>query len=342
MRLPAEWAPQSGVMVTWPRPDSDWGAQTQAVEPVFARIAAEISRRERVLITCLDDRHRTHVVRCLEQTRANLSAISLYDAPSNDVWARDHGPITIIERDRPLLIDFVFNGWGGKYPAELDDRLTRALHAQGAFGATPIRSGGFILEGGSIDCDGAGTLLTTSCCLLTPGRNAGWSRRRFETELHDALGVDRVLWLDNGYLAGDDTDSHIDMLARFCDRRTIAHAACADPSDEHYAALQAMARELADFRDSEGRPYRLIPLPLPRAKYDASGLRLPASYANFLIINGAVLVPVYDDPADDTALSQLRAAFPDREVIAIPCLPLIAQYGSLHCATMQLPEGVLE
>jgi agmatine/peptidylarginine deiminase len=341
MTLPAEWWPQSGIMLTWPRPDSAWGGRTDAVEAVFARIAAEAGRRERVVIACADEAHRARVARCLEQAGADPGATRCFLAPSNDVWARDHGPITVIEDGRPVLLDFVFNGWGGKYPAGLDDRLTATLHAQGAFGGTPLRACDFVLEGGSIDSDGAGTLLTTSCCLLTPGRNAGWSRERIERRLIDVLGVGRVLWLENGYLAGDDTDSHVDMLARFCDTRTIAHSACDDAADEHHAALGAMARELAAWRDGEGRPYRLVPLPLPRARHDAEGRRLPASYANFLIINGAVLVPVYDDPADGVALERLRTCFPARDVIAVPCLPLIAQYGSLHCATMQLPHGVI-
>jgi agmatine deiminase len=341
MTLPAEWAPQSGVMLTWPRPDSAWGQKTRAVERVFAEVAACISRYEGVLITCLDPAHRAHVEGLLKEAGAEMDAFRFYLAPSNDVWARDHGPITVFEDLRPVLLDFVFNGWGGKYPADLDDALTRVLHSRGAFGATPIRRIDFVLEGGGIDTDGAGTLLTTSSCLLAPGRNPGWSRERFEREFRAAMGITRVLWLDHGYLAGDDTDGHVDMLARFCDEHTIAHVACDDRFDEHFDALQAMGRELAGFRDRRGQPYRLIPLPLPKPKLDERGARLPASYANFLIINGAVLVPLYDDPADEIAAARLRACFPGRVIIGIRCLPLIAQYGSLHCVTMQLPRGVL-
>lgn len=340
-RLPAEWAPQSGVMLTWPRPECDWGARLPAVETVFAALAAEISRRQVLIVSCLDEAHRHHVRGLIEGARAEMDAVSLYVAPSNDVWVRDHGPITVTSKDgSPLLLDFTFNGWGGKYPADLDNRLTRGLHAQAAFGDTPIETCDFVLEGGSIDSDGAGTLLTTRACLLSPGRNAGWSQEDIERYLGQALGVTRTLWLRNGWLAGDDTDSHVDNLARFCSERTIAHATCEDPADEHYEGLADMAAELASLRDAQGRPYGLVPLPLPLAKRDGNGARLPASYANFLIINGAVLVPVYDDPADRIALDRLRAAFPDRDVIAIPALPLIGQYGSLHCATMQLPRGV--
>ncbi len=340
-RLPAEWAAQSGVLLTWPRPDSDWGEDLVIIEPVFAAIASRISHHEKVIVTCGDAAQRTRVTALIEKARGRLSQIAFPLAPSNDVWARDHGPITVIESGKPLLLDFGFNGWGGKYPADHDNHLTRSLHIEGVFGPTPLREIDFVLEGGSIDSDGQGTLLTTTQCLLAPTRNPGYNRDRIESRLRETLGVERILWLEHGWLAGDDTDSHIDMLARFCDERTIAYTACDDAGDEHYDELRRMAQELAALRTSDGRPYRLVPLPLPHAKRNRDGDRLPASYANFLIINGAVLAPVYSDPADEIALDRLRACFPDREIVDIPCLPLIAQFGSLHCATMQLPEGVL-
>lgn len=328
-------------MLTWPRPECDWGDRLAEAEAVFTALAAQISRRERVLVSCIDEDHRAHVGSLLSGAGADMGAVSLRLARSNDVWVRDHGPITVLEDGSPLLLDFTFNGWGGKYPAALDNRLTRALHAQDAFGAVPLESHGFVLEGGSIESDGAGTLLTTSSCLLGPGRNTGWSRADIEGYLEGVLGVTRVLWLEHGWLAGDDTDGHVDMLARFCDAGTIAYTACEDPADEHHPALAAMAAELAALRDRDGRPYALVPLPLPGAKHDDQGARLPASYANFLIVNGAVLVPVYEDAADAVALERLRGAFPGRAVVPVPALPLIRQYGSLHCATMQLPRGVM-
>jgi agmatine deiminase len=340
-RLPSEWAPQSGVQMTWPRPDCDWGDDIVIVEPVFAAIASRISHHEKVIVTCQDAAHQAHVAALIEHARGRLSEIVFPLAPSNDVWARDHGPITVFESGKPLLLDFAFNGWGGKYPADLDNRLTRTLHVEGIYGPTPLRSDDFVLEGGSIDSDGQGTLLTTTRCLLAPTRNTGQSQEQVEARLHETLGIDRVLWLEHGFLAGDDTDSHVDMLARFCNERTIAYTACDDPGDEHFVELQRMAQELAALRTADGRPYRLVPLPLPHAKRNRDGDRLPASYTNFLIINGAVLAPVYSDPADEIALDRLRDCFPDREIVEIPCLPLIAQYGSLHCATMQLPAGVL-
>lgn len=338
-RLPAEWEPQGGVLLTWPRADGDFAVRLDDVERVFARLGVEIARRERLIVTCADAAHRDHVHRLLDAPGA--SSIALHVAPSNDVWVRDHGPITVLVDGAPLLLDFRFNGWGGKYPADHDDRLTRALHAQGAFGPAALESVDLVLEGGSIESDGAGTLLTTRRCVLSPTRNGHLSEAQIEQRLADLLGVDRILWLDHGWLAGDDTDGHVDQLARFCDEHTIAHTVCTDPRDEHHAELDAMARELASFRDAHGRPYRLVPLPLPRPRFDADGARLPASYANFLIVDGAVLVPTYDDPeADGVALERLHQCFPGRDIVPVPALPLVAQYGSLHCATMQLPRGV--
>lgn len=336
--LPAEWAPQRAVMMTWPRPDSDWGEDLLIVEPVFAAIASQISHHQRLIVTCADRAHRDHVASLIVGARGSSQAISYPIAPSNDVWVRDHGPVTVLEDGRPVLIDFTFNGWGGKHPADADNRITRVLHGEGAFGAALLQSEDFVLEGGSIDCDGRGTLLTTTRCLLAPSRNPGLDRRQIEARLRSILGVQRVLWLEHGHLAGDDTDGHVDMLARFCNERTIVYTACDDPADEHFDDLRRMADELAALRDPDGHPYELIPLPLPRAKRDHDGKRLPASYANFLIINGAVLVPVYSDPGDEIVLDRLAGCFPDREIVDLPCLPLISQFGSLHCATMQLPE----
>lgn len=338
--LPPEWAPQSGVLLTWPHAHGDWGSRLDEVEPVFAVIAREIARRERVLIACDDTSHVTHVEARLRSAGVNMGEVSLRVAPSNDTWARDHGPITVVCRDKPLLLDFGFNGWGGKYAHDLDNVITRRLHDSGAFGKTPLESIDLILEGGSIEVDGSGTLLTTSRCLLAPTRNPRLSREQIEQELHDWLGLKRILWLDHGHLEGDDTDSHVDTLARYCDARTIAYVACDDPRDAHYADLRAMEAQLQTFRAADGSPYRLVPLPWPHARHDGER-RLPATYANFLIINGAVLVPTYRDPADAVALERLQTCFPGREIVGVDCLPIIAQYGSLHCLTMQLPAGVL-
>jgi agmatine deiminase len=204
-----------------------------------------------------------------------------------------------------------------------------------------MRSEGFVLEGGSIESDGKGTIMTTARCLMSPNRNPHFSREGIESELGRTLGADRFLWLETGHIDGDDTDSHIDTLARFCPDDTIIHVACDDPSDGHFPDIRAMVAELEGFRTMEGRPYRLIPLPWTRTVFDERGDRLPATYANFLIINGAVLVPTYDDPKDEAALRAVSTAFPGREVIGVNCLPLILQHGSLHCVTMQLPKGTI-
>ena len=340
--LPPEWAPQSAVQLTWPHAHSDWAPILDEVEPVFTAIAAAIARFEIVLVACYDSAHRDQVRTRLAAAGVPAARTRLYVAPSNDTWARDHGPIAVLCQDEATLLDYGFNGWGGKYPHDLDDRITRTLHAQGAFGDTPIEHQDLILEGGSIEVDGSGTLLTTERCLLAATRNPRLARADIERELAAHLGLTRFLWLKHGYLAGDDTDSHIDTLARLCDPNTIAYVACDDPSDEHYAELKAMEAELETFRTPNGAPYRLVPLPWPQPKRDTDGARMPATYANFLIINGAVLVPTYRDTADAVALERLRGCFPDREVIGIDCLPLIWQHGSLHCVTMQIPEGIVK
>lgn len=339
--LPPEWAPQSGVMLTWPHAHGDWADNLTATETVFVELARRIAARERVLISCYDAGHLAHVHSMLRAAGVDASRLRLHVAPSNDSWARDHGPVTVICSGEPTLLDFRFNGWGGKYPADLDNRITPTLFRAGAFGDTPLETVDLVIEGGGIEVDGSGTLLATKTCLITGTRNPGLDQAAMEKRLGELLGINRFLWLEHGWLAGDDTDGHIDTLARFCDRDTIAYVDCDNPDDEHYDVLHAMKAELESFTSVTGDPYRLIALPLPQAKTDSEGRRLPATYANFLIINGAVLVPTYNDPADAIALARLAACFPDREIVAIDALPLIGQYGSLHCVTMQLPKDVI-
>ena len=338
-RLPPEWAPQRGVMLTWPHAHSDWQPLLTEVEPVYVELARHISRFEAVLITAYDETHRHHIISLLTAAGIAQDNITLHCAPSNDSWTRDHGPISVLDQHNNLrLLDFTFNGWGGKHSAGLDNQLTRQLHAQGAFGDVPLENIDWVLEGGAIEVDGRGGLLTTTRCLLSPLRNPDLGCQALEAQFRELFGVERTLWLENGYLAGDDTDSHIDTLARFCNPSTIAYTACDNPQDEHYYELQAMEEELRAFRDADGNPYRLVPLPWPDPCHDSTGQRLPATYANFLIINGAVLVPAYGLPQDRRALATLAGCFPDRQIIGIDCRPLIRQYGSLHCATMQLPR----
>ncbi len=341
-RLPAEWERQAALMLTWPHSGGDWGADLPAVEACFERLAAAAAQYQPVLIVSPDSRTSARIRNRLRSAGASAQRLIFSEAPSNDVWARDHGPITVLRAGgRAQLLDFRFNGWGDRYPAADDDRLPRRLTEEGVIGGESYRRIEWILEGGSIDSDGAGTLLTTSSCLLNPNRNSGCAREEVEAQLQARLGVRRVLWLESGWLCGDDTDGHVDMLARFVDRYTIAHAICEDPDDPHYRSLQALRAELQAARTLQGDPYRLIELPIPAPIYDEHGNRLPATYANFVFINGAVLVPVYDDPADAVACARLAQACPGREIVRIPARELIRQGGSVHCATMQLPEGVI-
>ena len=337
-RLPAEWETQDGILLAWPHAASDWRHDLAAVESVFIRIAREISRFERVLIVAPVIEP---VWKQLHQGGVDMQQVSLHRMPTNDTWARDFGPITIFEDEVPVLLDFGFNAWGLKFAADLDNLITGNLTRLGAFGRCEVRVPGLILEGGSIESDGAGTLLTTSECLLSPNRNPHLDRQGIEQSLGRLFGVSRFLWLHNGFLAGDDTDAHIDTLARLCPDDTIVYVRCDDENDEHHASLAAMEAELRTFRTLDGTPYRLVPLPWPKPCFAADGHRLPATYANFLIINGAVLVPTYGGPQDAAALEIIGRVFPERTIIGIDCLPLINQHGSLHCVTMQLPRGVL-
>ena len=337
MRLPAEWEEQSGIQLTWPHEESDWKEDLGLVEPVFVAIGCAVTKYEKLLVVCKDS---ARVMTLLAQGGADMAQVFCVQIPSNDTWARDHGAITVDVNGVNMIVDFTFNGWGNKFEAGLDNKISKTLHSLGVFGEAPYKVVPMVLEGGAIESDGNGTLLTTSQCLLNPNRNPGWTQKKVELELSKTLGFHHFLWLHHGYLAGDDTDSHIDTLARLCDEETIAYVRCDDPSDEHYEELSKMEEELQRFVTRHNRPYRLIPLPFPAAQYDASGERLPATYANFLILNGAVLVPVYSDPKDGEALEALSRAFPNREIIPIECSPLILQHGSLHCVTMQYPFGV--
>ncbi|MGM0553315.1 MAG: agmatine deiminase family protein [Pseudomonadota bacterium] len=339
-RLPAEWEPQGAIQLTWPHAETDWAPVLNTIQPLFAHIAAEISRFEPVIIVARNAEHIEEISGFLTETEIRPNRLWFGLAPSNDTWARDHGAITVLEGDQPRLLDFTFNGWGGKYPAELDDAITRTLAAQGVFGLCTPEPTALVLEGGSIESDGDGTLLTTTRCLLSGTRNLELDRSALEQRLGELLGARRILWLEHGALAGDDTDAHIDTLARFCAPDTIAYVRCDDPQDSHFAELGAMEQELQALRQASGEPYHLIPLPWP-APIHEDGRRLPATYANFLILNGAVLLPVYGDPADTVARERLADVFPGREIVEIDCRAIIRQGGSLHCLTMQYPAAAL-
>lgn len=332
IQLPAEWAEQQFVQLTWPHAETDWAYMLDEVNTCFVNIAREIIKHENLLIVCTDT---DEVEQLLGD--ADLSRITFAEMATNDTWARDHGGITVLEDGKPVIYDFTFNGWGLKFAANHDNMITRKLYSAGIFGEARHRNCfDFVLEGGSIESDGEGTLLTTAECLLSDNRN-NLSEEDIEARLKEYFGLKKVLLLNHGYLAGDDTDSHVDTLARLCDKSTIAYVKCDDTEDEHYVELKKMKKELRQFQNSEGRYYRLIPLPMADAVYEDDE-RLPATYANFLIINGAVLMPTYNSPKDEIAKQQLQRAFPDREIVGINCLALIKQHGSLHCVTMQYPK----
>ena len=332
--LPAEWATQDFVQLTWPHADTDWAYMLEEVTECFVNIAREIVKRQQLLIVCLNAEEVETFF-----SEDELQRISFAEMPTNDTWARDHGGITVYEDGKAVVYDFTFNGWGMKFAANHDNQITRKLYQSGIFEAYGYKNCmDFVLEGGSIESDGEGTILTTAECLLSDNRNNS-SREVIEQKLKDYFGAEQILWLDHGYLAGDDTDSHVDTLARLCPNNTIAYVKCDDETDEHYEALKKMEKELQSFSTlKDGGSYNLIPLPMADTVYDEDGERLPATYANFLIINRAVLLPVYNSDKDAIAIAQMQEAFPEHEIVPIDCNALIKQHGSLHCVTMQYPR----
>jgi agmatine/peptidylarginine deiminase len=337
-RFPAEWEPQSAVLIAWPHAETDWAERLGEVEETYVALVAALTRFEPVVICVADEDLQTYAEARLRSARVDMAKVRFVPAEYDDTWLRDTGPITLRADDRFKQLDFRFTGWGGKYQASRDDLLVGELSGMNLFHNYFVQSIDFALEGGAIETDGEGSLLTTWQCLHE--RHPEASREDLSAKLADWLQQDRVLWLDRGYLEGDDTDAHIDTLARFAGPEAIVFQACDDPADTHYAELGAMAEEIAALRTRDGKPYRLFPLPWAQPIVD-EGRRLAASYANFLIANGAVLMPAYGDPADAKAAAVLAEAFPDREIVQVPCRSLIWQNGSLHCITMQLPAGLV-
>lgn len=338
LRLPAEWEAQSAVLLAWPHADTDWADRLTDVESTYTALIGAITRYQAAVVCVADANLRTRAETLLRDAGANPDRLRFVEIAYDDTWLRDSGPITLSDGKHFQLTDFRFTGWGGKFEARRDDDLVRGLIARGLFVPAAHRRIDWALEGGGIESDGAGTILTTWKCLQQ--RHPQASRAQIEDVLRNSLEARRILWLDHGYLEGDDTDAHIDTLARFAPDRAIVYQGCDDPDDQHYVELGAMADELAALRTSDGDAYRLHALPWARPIRDG-GRRLAASYANYLIVNGAVLIPAYGDAADDAAARVIAAAHPGRTIEQIPCRPLIWQNGSLHCVTMQLPKGVL-
>lgn len=337
-RWPAEWEAQAGVLLAWPHAGTDWAPVLDTVEGSYRELVIALLGFTDVYLIVADATLRARATAVLGALPRGGGTLHWIELPYDDTWLRDSGPISVFEQGMPVWLDFQFTGWGGKFAAARDDALVAGLAALPAFAGVRRERVDFALEGGAIESDGAGTLLATWTCLAR--RHPGRSRAEIERLLADTLGVDRFLWLESGELEGDDTDAHIDTLARFASPERIVYQACDDPADPHYAPLAQMASELAGLRTRAGRPYELFALPFAPAIHAADGRRLPASYANYLIVDGGVLMPGYDVDSDLDAAEVLQAAHPDRKVVIVPCRPFIEQNGSLHCLTMQLPRGV--
>lgn len=341
-----EWYAQSGVEIVWPTTDTDWHYMLDEITEVYVQLAFEIASRERLIIITSDAAKVNNIIkrRIPSKFKYNIRILQL---PINDTWARDTGFLCVAGPNGIELLDFKFNGWGNKFEASKDNAINANLYGSQCINGIYIRKKDFVLEGGSIDVDALGTLLTTERCLLSPTRNPGLNKTDIEIKLKQFFNASNILWLKHGHLKGDDTDGHIDTLARLCPNGHIAYVKCYDESDIHYESLSLMENELRNFRQPSGEPYKLVPLPLPRPVYSPTSHnkepeRLPATYANYLILNNAILLPTYNQPDnDERAAKALQRLFPRREIVNVPSLPLLRQHGSLHCSTMQFPANVI-
>jgi len=357
-RWPAEWEPHAATWLSWPRNPETWPGHFEPVPGEFAQLVRTIARFEPVNILAGGEA----VMRQARELVGDLANVTLHDIETNDAWCRDHGPTFLSSPPRrggasatasratlpPALIDWEYNAWGGKYPPfDKDNQVPRKI---AALQGRRVSSPGIILEGGAIEGNGEGVLLTTESCLLNPNRNPNLSREQMEKFLRDYLGVKDIWWLKGGEIVGDDTDGHIDQIARFVGPRTIVVSVCDDPSDENYEPTQQNLAELKELcsrrtpcavaadgkRSGPTTEYEIVPLPLPSAKY-VDDQRLPAGYANFIFVNGGLIVPTYGDPADRIAIDTLQRLLPDRRVVGAPSLHLVWGLGSFHCLSQQEP-----
>ena len=339
--LPAEWDVQSGVQMTWPHAATDWLPYLEDITHTCVEMARAIVRHEPLLIVVPDP----EPVKALLYDEIDAqwhSRLRFFACPTNDPWARDHAVLTLVSPDgRVLPLDFKFNGWGKKFPSALDNQINSRLAAAGIFSVAPENHTDFVLEGGSIESDGHGTIFTTTQCLLASNRNLPCEKASIVAQLTVSLRANNIIWLDHGKLIGDDTDGHIDTIVRTAPNDTLLYIGCDDADDEQFDDFRALEQQLRSLRKADGKPYRLLRLPMPNAIFDGSE-RLPATYANFLIINGAVLCPTYRQPRKDAeAMETIAQAYPDREIIGIDSCTIIRQHGSIHCMTMQFPAGLL-
>ncbi len=334
----AEWEDCKGILLALPEPHTDWNYMLDDARKQYLRLVkAFTSKGYPCIILTADRGGAENLFKDLDQSKLILLQVEY-----NDTWTRDYGPLTVLRNGRWRALDFGFNGWGLKFAADKDNLANLYLNDRFVYDSGVYRNErDFELEGGSVDTDGRGTVLTTTRCLCSPNRNGGKSKAELNEILKQRLGASHVLWLDYGSLAGDDTDSHIDTLCRMAPGDTILFTGCRDMDDPHFEELLKMRAQLTMFRTQEGAPYNLVELPLPSAIYDEEGERLPASYANYLVTPDTIFMPVYNQPENDTlACNTVKIAFPDHDVVPVECLQLIRQHGSLHCATMQIPENV--
>lgn len=335
--MPPEFAPHRGTWLSWPHKQESWPGNFAPVPGIFVEIVRQLAPREEVHINVRDAAMETEVRDRLREGGVASAGVVLHQNPTNDAWCRDHGPIfvqrTVEGRREEAIIDWDYNAWGDKYPPyDLDDVVpTRIAREYGL----PVYHPGIVMEGGSLDVNGRGTLLTTESCLLNPNRNPELSRTDIETCLRNYLGVRHILWLGDG-IVGDDTDGHVDDLTRFVDATTLVTAVEPDPADDNHAPLAANLARLREMRDQDGEPFRIVALPMPEPVF-FDGQRLPASYANFYIANGVVLLPTYRSPRDDEARRILQELFPHRRVVGIDCTDLVWGLGAIHCVTQQWP-----
>jgi len=337
-RMPAEWEPHRGTWLSWPHKEASWPGKFAPVPGIFARMVRHLAEHEEVHINITGPAMEGDVRRLVGEAGADQAAVFYHHHPTNDAWCRDHGPI-FLQREvdghrEQAIVDWGYNAWGGKYPPyDLDDVIPTRI---GQELGIPVYQPGIVMEGGSIDVNGRGTLLTTEACLLHPNRNPHLGRSEIEGYLRDYLGVSRILWLGDG-IVGDDTDGHVDDLTRFVDPETVVTVVEEDPADENYEPLQENLERLRGMTDQDGGPLRIVTLPMPRPLYH-EGQRLPASYANFYVANGLVLLPTYDPERDDEASTTLRRLFPGREVVGIDCTDLLWGLGAFHCVSQQWPS----
>ena len=324
--LLAEWEEQGAIFIAWPNQYTDWKENLEKIEKTYVEIIEQIADHELVIILSRDNSPKKKF------SKKILNNIKIIIANYNDTWTRDYIGLSIETKEGPFVVDFKFNGWGEKYNHEKDNSINLQLQAQNIISKINYEYNHFILEGGSIDSNGKGTILTTSKCLLNKNRTPNLNKKEIEKMLLESLGIKKILWLNHGLIPGDDTNSHVDTLARYCDEKTIVYSI--NDSKE----LKSMEEELKII--ALENQYELIPIDLPEPIF-YNERELPASYVNFLITNKKILAPMYGDKNDSSAISTLQKLFPTREIVGIDCTQIIKQNGSLHCITMQVPKNVL-